>query len=261
MNSPYDAADMLRKLEEYLALFREFSDQIFGNRDAGTIEENRSRLRRQGPLITDIVTEVSGISYYGIRGLGNLSSSNIIGTALLGGNNDMTHNFVEHDSAVTSMLERAIGTLETGLWPPKTSTPLLEIRDKELRERCEDLLSAPGNYDRVIREATTVLEVRIRSRCPFEILAKLIPNSADQAGENLVNKLFAVNQPVLSVSNDRIRRASVHKILIGIFSYLRNPYHHNLDSSTQWSWAWSTAGLIDRLLDEVESSELSKDSV
>ena len=237
MTPSLDRADMLTNLEEYLALFREFSEQIYGKRDAATIEENRSRLRRRGPLITTIVIEVVGVTHFRMSGMGNVSSRELISSALLGGNNDLVHNFVDFENKVTSMLERAIGTLESGLWPPEKSTPVLGIHDSELKERCEDLLSAPGNYDRVIREATTVLEDRIRSRCPFEVLAKLIPNSADQIGENLINKLFSPNRPDLSVSSDKLNRTATFKILIGIVSYLRNPYHHNLDSNTEWSWA------------------------
>ena len=61
-----------------------------------------------------------------------------------------------------------------------TPTPVLMIKDDELRTRTSDLLFAPGHYDRVLREATTILEDRIRRKVPFEDLAKLIPNAADQ---------------------------------------------------------------------------------
>ena len=41
---------------------------------------------------------------------------------------------------------------------------LLEIiQDDELRDRCADLIKRPRNHDRVFREATTVLEHRIRT--------------------------------------------------------------------------------------------------
>lgn len=83
----------------------------------------------------------------------------------------MPLNFHPFYSFVTAALEKAIGTLEAGLWPPKTPAPVLVIHDAELRQRCADLLGAPGNYDRVVREATTVLEDRIRRRPPFEVLA------------------------------------------------------------------------------------------
>lgn len=99
------------------------------------------------------------------------------------------------------------------------------IKDTELRSRCSDLLKAPGAYDRVVREATTVVENRIRSRCPPETLARLIPNAADQTGENLVNKLLSPEKPILVISSEKHKRVAFHRIMLGIVSYLRNPSH------------------------------------
>ena len=154
---------------------------------------------------------------------------------------------------VTMLLNGVLGTLEAGLWPPKEPTPVLVIKDAELRSRCSDLLRAPGNYDRVVREATTILEDHLRNKPPHDILAQLIPNAADQTGENLVNKLLSPDNPVLVISSDRHKKIAFYRIMLGVFSYLRNPYHHQLDASTKWSWAWSTVGFIDRLLTDIES--------
>jgi hypothetical protein len=130
--------------------------------------------------------------------------------------------------------------------------------DAILMKRCYDLLQAPTNFDRVIREATTVLEDRIRNRVPHEIMSKLIPLSQEQQGEKLVDKLFSPKSPILVVSSDEHERLAFYKILSGVFSYLRNPHHHKLDDKTEWSWAWSTTGLIDRLLFEVDNCQLSE---
>ena len=150
--------------------------------------------------------------------------------------------------------------MEAGLWKPKDPEPVLIIGDTELRSRCADLLSSPGRYDRVIREATTVLEDRIRSKCPRERLAILIPNEADRTGENLVNQVFNVDHPVLIVSQEKGKRLAFHRILLGVFAYLRNPYHHTIDANTEWSWAWSTVGFIDRLLADIEGCSISGSS-
>jgi len=93
-----------------------------------------------------------------------------------------------------------------GLWPPKEPIPILVIKDAELKSRCSDLLSAPGAYDRVIREATTILENRIRNKCPHETLARLIPSAADQTSDNLIHKLFSPDNLVLSISSDKHKR-------------------------------------------------------
>jgi len=135
-----------------------------------------------------------------------------------------------------------------------STTPVLMIKDDELRTRTLDLLSAPGHYDRVLREATTILEHRIRSKVPFEDLAKLIPNAADQTGDTLVNKLFNAQEPFV-VCGERQQQAGVFRILGGVLAYLRNPSHHSIDDDTAWSWAWSVVGLVDQLLDVIDSAE------
>jgi len=138
-----------------------------------------------------------------------------------------------------------------------STTPVLMIKDYELRTRTSDLLSAPGHYDRVLREATTILEHRIRSKVPFEDLAKLIPNSADQTGDALVNKLFNAQEPVV-VCGGRQQQTGVFRILGGVLAYLRNPSHHSIDDDTAWSWAWSVVGLVDQLLDVIDSAEYQR---
>ena len=40
------------------------------------------------------------------------------------------------------------------------------IKDQELKSRCSDLLSAPNHFDRVINQATQVLEERLRTKLP-----------------------------------------------------------------------------------------------
>ena len=177
---------------------------------------------------------------------------------MLGGNNELTHNFYGYKGPVTGLLNRALGAIEEGLWPPKEAKPSLIIHDRELETRCSDLLAAPGAYDRVILVATTVLESRIRSKATHEVLSKLIPKAADQTGENLVNKIFKPDSPVLSISDGKDKRIAFYKMLIGIFAYLRNPYHHEIDNTTEWSWAWSSVGFIDDMLDVIDNSSLEQ---
>ena len=176
--------------------------------------------------------------------------------SISGGNNAMRHNFADFEPIVSTTLEGAIGTLDAGLWSPEPPPPTLVIRDQQLLNRCANLLAAPGAYDRVIEEATRVLEDRIRSRVPHETLSRLIPNSGNKIGENLINRVFSVNDPALSASDDRNRRIAIRNILVGVVSYLRNPSHHHIDDQTEWSCAWSTVGLIDKLLSDIEACEV-----
>jgi len=244
-------------LVSFLRIFNEYADEILRKpQQHNRLNELRTQLQLQERRITRHITNILGNPSVTVGKLGYtvpVSYENLLATALLGGNNELPHNFGNYHATVTSMINRAIGALNEGLWPPKGPKPILIIRDNELRDRCSDLLSAPGHYDRVIREATTVLEDRIRAKCPYDILSRLIPQSADQTGETLINKLFAPDKPVLSVSDEKPKRIAFHRILLGTFSYLRNPYHHSLDPNTEWSWAWSTVGFIDRLLADIDS--------
>lgn len=211
----------------------------------------RIKLQRKEPKVTTLTLDILGEEEITKGGKQFVTRRKLITAALLPALN--MNNFRALYILVTSDLNRALGAIEGGLWPRTEPTPILVIIDDELRNRCINLLSAPGNYDTVIREATTVLEDCIRTKCPHDILSQLIPQLGDQTGENLVNKLFVPKAPVLSVSSDQRERAAFQRILLGVFSYIRNPSHHRLDPRTEWSWAWSTIGLIDRLLADIKS--------
>jgi len=69
------------------------------------------------------------------------------------------------------------------------------ILDEELRARCADLLSAPGKFDRVVNQATLVLEDRIRAKTG---------RGNDRIGVQLVNEVLKTNldETILKVSDD-----------------------------------------------------------
>ena len=151
-------------LESFRDSFNEYAKEVFGNHRRVRLDELRPKLQRLEPRITAILLEVLGEGSFGLGHSGTVSRRDLLPSALMGGNNEARPNFREFSAAVTSSLERTLGTLEAGLWPPNEPTPLLVIKDTELRDRCTDLLAAPGNYDRVIREATVVLEDHIRHK-------------------------------------------------------------------------------------------------
>lgn len=95
------------------------------------------------------------------------------------------------------------------------------IRDAELRSRCADLLSAPANFDRVINQATQVLEDRIRR--------KWNP-SASQTGPNLVRAALPQNPQAgsLVVSDSAEEQEGIGHIGAGLMLAFRNPTHHHL---------------------------------
>ncbi len=247
------------ELESFLARFKEYAGIGKGGRQAeGEARDAlRSALAKAEPKITDLLLKILGDGVVTSQAFGSrqhVSYRDLLCTALL------PSNLAEFDSPVVGLLEKAIGTVQDGLWPPKTLPPVLAIRDPELKLRSGDLLNAPGNYDRVIREATTVLEDRIRRKPGHEALSRLIPNSSDQTGHTLINKLFNPDKPVLEISSDKTKRVALQGILLGAVSYLRNPHHHSLDPQVEWSWAWSVVGLIDHLLADVDSCTVNEGS-
>jgi len=256
MDGQANAEQVKVVLESFRDKFKEYGEEVCGDHRRDRLDELRSGLQQQAPQVTEYILDILGdctlaFGPFGVRY--EVTRRALLSTALLGGNNELPHNFRDFSAAVLSDLNQALGAIEAGLWPPKEPMPVLVIKDGELRKRCSDLLRSPNNYDRVIREATTILEDRMRNKCPHEILSSLIPNSNDQIGENLVNKLFPPDHSVLSISSDKHKRIAFYKILLGTFAYLRHPYHHRLDPNTEWSWAWSAVGFIDRLLADIDS--------
>lgn len=242
-------------LKSFLKMFNQYAKEVYGDHRRDRLDKLRISLQQQTSEVTSYLLEILGDATFAFGPSwqrSTLSLRDLLSASLLGGNNELPHNFRNYEALATSALNKAIGTIEAGLWPPKELAPVLVIKDDELRSRCSDLLQAPGNYDRVIREATTVLENRLRSKPPHALLAQLIPNAADQMGDNLVNKLLSPNSPILVISSEKRKQLAFHRIMLGAVSYLRNPYHHSLDPYTEWSWAWSTVGFIDRLLADIE---------
>jgi len=188
---------MRAELEEYQATLNRFAEQVHSYvRAGGYMDRAAAKLRRAAPKVAGIVETVLRTRTTR-RGHELISYMDLFGIVAAHGSGT-TREFFDTFYAVANLaLDQAIGMLDAGLWPPELPPPVLQIRDKELRERCGDLLGAPDNYDRVIREATTILEDRLRGKPPSELLAQLIPNAADQRGERLINRLCNPDKPVV----------------------------------------------------------------
>ena len=256
-----NVAQIRQILLSFLELFGQYSVEIFGVRRRTKLDNLRHRLQRLEPQVTHYVLQILGdggvvVGSMGIRQ--NLAHRELLATAVMGGNNELELNFVDYKDAVTAILNRALGSIDSGIWSPGEPEPILVIRDTVLGQRCFDLLRAPGNFDRVLREATIIIEDRIRNKVSHDTLARLIPQSADQSGENLINKLLSPNNPVIVYSDNRDARIAFHKMLLGINAFLRNPHHHRLDDTIEWSWAWSVVGFTDRLLYQIDNCTTSE---
>jgi len=123
------------------------------------------------------------------------------------------------------------------------------IIDSELKERCSDILSAPSKFDRVINQASQVLEDRIRTKA-----------GADRSliGANLVNKVLNVDpqKTVLLVADNPEVHEGVCHICRGIMIGFRNPTHHGLTDKITREEALKFTAFIDYILKLIEESTI-----
>jgi uncharacterized protein (TIGR02391 family) len=122
------------------------------------------------------------------------------------------------------------------------------IQDKELLNRCGDILLAKDHFDRPVNQATLVLEDRIRKKANFD--KKLV-------GENLVNAAFKENvaDTVLKVaSGDGEDQRGYLQIMRGIVPAFRNKTHHHVVTNFSREDAMRVCGFIDVLLRVVDGS-------
>jgi hypothetical protein len=240
------------QLQSFLNDYTDFTSGNYYNR-----EERLTRLQRAVPLVCDIVYAVHG------GGSVKIAETTLPFRTALG--YSLTYNLpkdyqkpVERDIILT--LNEAIGNIDHNTIPKREIQPALPIRDTQLRNRCIDLLSASGSFDRVINQATQVLEERLRNSVPYERLCDLIPNAKEHIGESLANKLLSPTNPIIVVSDKPQERIAFYKMVVGIIAFLRNPSHHSLNDDTEWSLAWSVVGLVDSLLMELQNAHVSAET-
>ncbi len=124
------------------------------------------------------------------------------------------------------------------------------IRDEELKNRCSDLLSAPGNFDRVINQATQVLEDRIRKKSRVEKPLTGVP---------LVNAVLNADpaRTILPISDNAEEHEGICHICRGVMLAFRNPTHHQLLDKYTREDALKLCAFIDNLLHLVDASTLT----
>ncbi len=115
------------------------------------------------------------------------------------------------------------------------------LADDVLRDRCQDLLKKRRHHDRVLREATTVLESRIKRLA--ELKGSILP-------EHLVNTALNGDptKAILLMSDEPNEQAGFHSICRGIVLAFRHRAHHNIDDGITPQDALKFCGFIDVLL-------------
>ena len=108
------------------------------------------------------------------------------------------------------------------------------IEDKELHDRCGDILLGETAFDRAINQATQILEDRIKKKANLE--------KTNLIGIPLVSKAIhaKIDQTILKFK--------------GIISIYRNQTHHSLNFKCNREYALKFCSYIDELLKEVDRS-------
>lgn len=134
---------------------------------------------------------------------------------------------------------------------PKKQDPILAaieylLKDEELRNRCTDLLRARRNFDRVFREATTVLDDRLKRLAGI----KRRINPADLAAHVLHPR-----RAILRVSPDDDEQEGFFLVCRGLFLAFRNSTHHQLSDKFTREDALRFCGFVDFLLAAIEQAQ------
>lgn len=128
--------------------------------------------------------------------------------------------------------------------PPRWPSPIRAaieflLSDEELKRRCADLLRARKSFDRVFREATVVLDNRLKLLA--QIRGKVNP-------AELVAKTLHPDRAILVVSEHRDEQQGFFELVKGLMAAFRNPAHHSLNDQLTREEALRFCGFIDSLL-------------
>ena len=113
------------------------------------------------------------------------------------------------------------------------------LLDAELKRRCSDLLRGRGPYDRVFREATTILDHRLK---------KLGGITGYMNPADVVGKVLNPQKAIVKVSTEAAEQEGMFNICKGLVLAFRGPLHHALRDDLTRGEALKFCGFIDHLL-------------
>lgn len=159
-----------------------------------------------------------------------------------------------HDKSEEKFSANSVTVSDSQRRPVVIST--IEIKDLELRRRCLDLVikfQHDGDSDRldsVVREATVVLEGRLRD---------LLQDNEGIPVKKLIENAFGSN-PKIPVTSVPAELQGVHALFRGTFGFIRNRHHHKLSTELQVIEVIQILGFIDYLLALLEGYANSNES-
>ncbi|MEQ8656069.1 MAG: TIGR02391 family protein [Hyphomicrobiales bacterium] len=115
------------------------------------------------------------------------------------------------------------------------------LRDEQLRSRCSDLLSATDHFDRVVNQATQILEDRMKC---------IVPEFSGLTGAPLVGQAIKKDpaQSRIVFSTDAAIQEGSRALFFGAISVFRNSTHHGFVESMTREQALQICAFIDNLL-------------
>lgn len=127
------------------------------------------------------------------------------------------------------------------------------LEDEQLRARCRDLLQAKKHFDRVIREATTILDDRLKRKTGI----------ANMKPQDLVGRAISADpsRAIIEVSADPAEQEGFYSICKGIMLAFRNRAHHSLSERLTREDALKFCGFVDTVLGVIEQSTLHPERV
>lgn len=127
------------------------------------------------------------------------------------------------------------------------------ISDEELKSRCTRLLKSRKHHDTVFREATTVLENRIKSKARITGRIDPAPLVDTALNPNL-------SRAILIFSDEASEQQGFHHLCKGIVLAFRHEAHHNLDDDVSQVDALRFCSFIDILLVMLDRTRLRVES-